>query len=188
MAGNLQYPVLYRSMDARADAAVSNAVATCVADAERLWEPEKFDGPFAIKGFGIAKLRAFDLIAGAGSIVGPYTYMWGFSVNTASTWETWIDGTLSDACYVIITGIYSYAAAPDVEAIKITADGVEYPATDITEMYGWDIATAYLSHPIIVRPEKKIKIMAIAKTAGQKKLGLIGYAVGKRSYLIVEYT
>jgi len=182
----LQHPVLYKSTDPRTDQIVASAVQVAVSDAEQLWKPEVFDGVYPTKGFGIARLKAADLVA-AGSIIGPYTYMFVWSVAVASAWETYInDVTLSNASYVVITGIYNYDATPDVEAIKIKADGVEYAVMDLNEMYGWDVAVAYLSHPIIVRPEKKIGIKGKARTAGQKKFGFIGFTIAKRSYLIGE--
>lgn len=183
----LNYPCLYKSQDIRADQIVAQAVAAAVADAETLWAPEKFDGAFPVKGFGIAKLKATDLIKNGNSLGGHiYTSFWGFSLTTASTWESMIDVTLSDSCYVIITGIYCLDANPDVDRIKIVADGIEYAVTDISEMYGWDIANAYFSHPIIVRPTKNLKIKWKGPTAGQKKIGFLGYTVARRSYLIGE--
>lgn len=184
----LQYPVLYRSMDARQDAIVANAVATAVADAEKLWSPERFDGPFPKNGFGIAKLRAleFGLADSANSYASPYSAMWAYSQATASAWATWISATLSTDCYVVITGFFNLDASPDVECVKFIADGIEYPIIDLTEMDGWDIATAYFSHPIIVRPTKKIVIKVKARTVGLKFFGLLGYVVAKRSYLINE--
>lgn len=182
----LQYPVLYKSTDARTDQIVKQAVETAVKDAENLWAPEKFDGVYPIKGFGISRLKAADLVA-AGSIVGPYTYMFTWSVATASAWETYInDITLSNASYAVLVGVFNLDATPDVEAIKIKADGVEYPVIDLNEMYGWDVAVAYFSHPIIVRPEKKIAIKCKARTVGRKNIGFIGYVIAKRSYLIGE--
>jgi len=172
-------------MDVKADIIVANAVATAVADAEALWHPEKFDGVFPVKGFGIRKLVPHDICSNSGSIYGPSNSTWVFSQVTASTWETWISsGILSDSCYVVITGFFNYDATPDVDVLKITADGIEYPIYDLQEMYGWDIATAYFSHPIVVRPEKKIHILVKSQTAGQKKIGLIGHCIAKRSYLI----
>jgi hypothetical protein len=188
MSVQLKYPVLYKTSDVRGDTIVRQAVDTAISDALELWKPELFDGPFPIKGFGIAKLRAKELLKTVATQNGAiYTGFWGFSVNTASTWETMVDVTLSDSCYIVITGIFCYDANPDVELIKITADGVEYPVMDITEMYGWDEAIAYMSHPVVVRPEKQLKIKWKAPTAGQKKIGFLGYVVAKRSYLINEY-
>jgi len=182
----LQFPVLYKSTDSRTDLIVKNAVDTAIADAEKLWSPEKFDGVYPVKGFGISRLKAADLIA-AGSIVGPFSKMFTWSVTTASAWETYInDVTLSKATYVVICGVYNLDAAPDVEAMKINADGIEYPVIDLNEIYGWDVAVAYFSHPIIVRPEKKLGIKLKARTVGRKNIGFIGYTVGTRSYLIGE--
>lgn len=180
----LQHPVLYKSTDPRADIIVANAVAGAITDAQRLWTPELFDGVFPVKGFGIKRLEKFDPCKGEQGTYTPFSNIWYISIGTANTWESCIDATLSDSCYVIITGIFNYDATPDVEALKIVADGVEYPTINIVEMYGWDVATAYFSHPIIIRPEKKLKILVIAETAGRKRFGFIGYVVGKRSYII----
>ena len=53
---------LYKSMDIRAEAAISQAVQMAIADAESLWAPKKFDGVFPTKGFGIKRLEASDQI------------------------------------------------------------------------------------------------------------------------------
>lgn len=184
----LNYPVLYKMLDSRAEATISTAVDTAVADAESLWAPEKFDGVFPIKGFGIKRLQPKDLNGTSTTTTGfvsPIVSAWVFSIATAETWQMIVSQCiLSDSAYVIITGMYNYDTNPDLEALKITADGIEYPVIDITEMYGWDVATAYFSHPIIVRPEKMISIEAKARTAGQKNFGFMGYTVAKRSYLI----
>jgi hypothetical protein len=174
-------------MDAKADAIVQQAVATTIADAERLWAPEKFDGVYPTKGFGIKRLEKFDLApsSAAAQGSGPFTNSWILSITTAKTWVcSYADPAVSDSSYLIITGIFNYDASPDVSDIQIIADGVEYPTMNIEEMYGWDIATAYLSHPIIVRPEKTINVYTRAETAGRKNFGLLGYVVGKRSYII----
>ena len=68
--------------------------------------------------------------------------------------------------------------------MQFTADGVVYPPLDLQEMYGWDVATAYFSHPIIVRPEKTITMAIKAKNQGTKNFGLMGYCIAKRTYLI----
>jgi hypothetical protein len=185
--GLLSFPVIFRTMDIRADTAIAAAVQQAIGDAESLWSPEKFDGIFPTKGFGIKRLQPRDIVGQGGSIVGPSNSTWVLSVQAASVWQGWISaGGLSDSCYCIITGFFNYDASPDIDAIKIIADGIEYATYDIQEAWGWDIATAYFSHPIVVRPEKTITIKVKAQTPGQKKFGLLGYALGKRSYLIGE--
>lgn len=180
----LNYPVLYKSQDARADQIVSNAVAVAIKDATTMWQNEVFDGVFPNSGFGIKRLEKFDICRGEQNTYTPFSNSWVMSIATAKTWETYIDATLSDSAYVIITGVFEFDPAPDVTAIKITADGVEYPIIDLQEVFGWDVATAYFSHPVIIRPKKKITINLRAETAGQKKFGFLGFVVGTRSYLI----
>lgn len=181
----LNYPVFFKSMDPRTEAVVRDAVMAAIKDAETLWAPEKFGGVFSSTGFGIKRLQPKDLAGPTGSIIGPIVSAWVISINTAETWQVIVSGcTLSDSAYVILTGFFNYDDEPDVEAIKITADGVEYAVMDLTEVYGWDVATVYWSHPLIIRPEKMVTIEAKARTAGQKQFGFIGYTVAKRSYLI----
>jgi hypothetical protein len=183
----INHPVMYKTSDVRGDVIVSAAVQTAIGQALELWKPAPFDGPFPVKGFGIAKLKADDLIKNGNSAGGHiYTSFWGFSLTTASTWETMIDVTLSDSCYIVLTGIFCLDANPDVEMIKIVADGVEYPVMDITEMYSWDQASANFAHPVVVSPEKNLKIKWKGPTARQSKIGFLGYCVATRSYLIGE--
>ena len=40
---------------------VAAAVSQAIADAETLWKPERFDGVFPVKGFGIRRLCMYDL-------------------------------------------------------------------------------------------------------------------------------
>jgi hypothetical protein len=185
----LNYPVLYRSIDIRSEAVVSAAVQQAIADAESLWAPEKFDGVFPTKGFGIKRLQPRDLVSNSGSIVcanGNST--WGLSIGATSTWQTWISaGVLSDSVYGIITGFFNYDTAPDIDVIKFVADGIEYATYDLQEAWGWDVATAFFSHPIVIRPEKMLTIRVKSSGgAGIKRMGLLGYALAKRSYLIGE--
>jgi hypothetical protein len=175
-------------LDSRAEQTIAQAVQSAVADAESLWSPEKFDGVFPTKGFGIKRLQPKDLNGTSTTTTGfvsPIVSAWVFSIAAAETWQMIVSQCiLSDSAYVILTGFYNLDTNPDVEAIKITADGIEYAVMDLTEAYTWDVAGAYMSHPIIIRPEKMITIEAKARTAGQKNFGFMGYTIAKRSYLI----
>ncbi len=188
---SLNFPVIYKSDDVRGEAVINKAVQTAITDAESLWAPEKFDGIFPVKGFGIRRLTPRDLAglngAGGTSIwAGASAAEWVLSVAAGShAYTNVVSGAMvSDSCYLILTGFFNYDANGDIECIKITADGIEYPIINLEEMYGWDEATAYFSHPIIVRPEKTITIAACARTPGVKYFGLLGWIIAKRSYLI----
>jgi len=189
----LNYPVVFKDWDASDNANIQQAVQTAIADAESLWAPETFDGVFPTKGFGIKRLQPADI--GKLTSYWPLSYMsgattqasftWLLSIATGGAWTCVINNAiLSDSAYVILTGFFNYDQNPDVEAIQVTADGIVYPVIDIQEMYGWDFATAYFSHPIIVRPEKMITLAIKARTPGYKNFGLLGFVIGKRSYLI----
>lgn len=182
----LNYPVLYKSMDAKMDAIVAQAVQTAIADASTLWAPLTFDGVFPIKGFGIKQLEAWDIDPADGTQGHVNTNEWLLSFGTARTWINMFSDVICDDIYVILTGVFNYDATPDVTHMKITADGIEYPVMSFDEMYGWDVAVAYFSHPIIVRPEKKMVINMYANTAGQKNFGFLGYTIGKRARLLTQ--
>jgi hypothetical protein len=184
---SLQYPVLYKSTDPKVDGIVKGAINTAIADAEKLWAPEKFDGPYAVGGFGITRLEKWHLApnaAGTDAGTAVYTNSWLLSIGTARTWSQVMSDTITDSAYPIICGIFNLDAAPDVTHLQIIADGVTYPSLQVEEIYGWDVATAYFSHPIIVRPEKNFQVKARAETAGQKQFGLLGWTIAKRGYLI----
>lgn len=189
----LNFPVLYKSMDIRAEQVIAQAVQAAISDAEALWQPEKFDGVFPTKGFGIRRLTARDMMgtngAGGTSIwAGDSGGCWTLSIAAAShAWTNIISGAMvSDSCYLVLTGFFNLDGAPDIDAIKISADGIEYPIIDLQEMYGWDVANAYFTHPIIIRPEKTFTVAACARLAGVKRFGFLGYTIAKRSYLIAQ--
>lgn len=170
----------------RPDAAIDAKVREVIADAETLWEPEKFQGEFPQRGLGIRRLRPMDCVAATFSGGMAATHYWSYSIATAATWETWIDVVLSDSCYVVVTGIFSLDATPNVTMVKFEIDGKEYPVNNIEEIYALDVARVYFNVPIAVRPEKRMTIKIIGKAAGTGSLGLLGYAIAKRSYLIGE--
>lgn len=181
----LNYPVFYKTTDVKGDQIVAAAVQTAIADAELLWNPEKFDGVFAVKGFGITKLEKWHVCPLSATLGGArFCNSWVTSITTAKTWEAVWSNTISQDAYLIITGVFNYDNAPDVTTIQFVAEGIEYLPLNLEEIYGWDVAVANFSHPVIVRPQKKLIVYARADSAGQKAFGLIGYTLGKRGYLI----
>jgi hypothetical protein len=185
----LNYPVIFKDWDSSDNANIQQAVQTAIADAESLWAPEKFDGVFPTRGFGIKRLQLKDICRLSSYFPLGYSTSdaWMFTIAVGQTWYSVINAAvISDSCYVIITGFFNYDQTPDVEAIKVIADGIEYPVIDIQEMYGWDFATAYFSHPIIIRPEKLVTLKVRCTALGVKRFGLLGFVVAKRSYLIGE--
>jgi hypothetical protein len=179
---------LLKLTDKRPDAEINSLVDAVIADAGATWGPEKFDGEYPKSGFGIGILRPKDVQVEDGSAesgaVG--SIYWGASIAAASTWQDWINISTSEDCYIIVTGIFCLDATPNVTAIRPYIDGEDMPVIDIEQLYSWDEAKGWFSKPFAVKPQKSFKLRIVGKTAGVAKIGLLGYVVAKRGYLITE--
>lgn len=184
-------PDLLRLTDRRPDTEIKTLVDAVIADAKATWN-EPYDGEYPKSGFGLGRLRPLDITGGGtpGTTTGvsyvTSKYFWALSVQTAGTWQDWFDITTSETAYLIITGVFCLDATPNITEIRPYVDGDDFPVINVEEMYSWDIARAYFSKPFAVKPQKKLKMRVVGKTAGQANFGLIGFVVGKRSYLIGE--
>jgi len=179
---------LLKVTDKRPDAEIDKLVDAVIADATAAWSPEKFDGEYPKTGFGIGILRPKDVQVKAGvaldTAVG--SVYWGASIAAASTWQDWINITTSLDAYLIITGVMILDATPNVVAIRPHVDGEDFPVIDVEQIYAWDEAKGWFSKPFAVKPGKSFKIRILAKNAGIANIGLLGYKVAKRGYLITE--
>jgi hypothetical protein len=175
-----------KTVTKRPDAVIDQAVRATIAAATSLWG-EPFEGEYPESGLGIRRLAPIEFIATTGSAgMGDNMsgWAWTYSQATASTIETWIDVTTSDSVFVVITGIFSLDAIPNQKYLKPTIDGKEYPPIQLGELYALDVARVYFSKPIVVRPEKKILVNMMGGAAKTGSLGFLGWAIGKRSYVI----
>jgi len=178
---------LLKVTDKRPDAAIDSLVNAVIEDAKSTWAPETFDGEYPKTGFGIGRLRPKDLCTGGSVPSGMVSSIyWGASIAAASTWQDWFSITTSDSAYLIITGIICLDATPNVMAIRPHVDGEDFPVIDISEIYAWDVARGWFSKPFAVKPEKSFKMRIVAKNAGISNIGLLGYVVAKRGYMITE--
>ena len=179
---------LLKVTDKRPDAEIDKLVDAVIADASATWAPEKFDGEYPKTGFGVGVLRPKDVqvedtTAEAGAVGSVY---WGASITAASTWQDWFNITTSEDTYLIITGVMVLDATPNVTAIRPHVDGEDFPVIDIEQIYAWDEAKGWFSKPFAVKPSKTFKMRVIGKNAGIANIGLLGYKVAKRGYLITE--
>lgn len=179
---------LLKVTDKRPDAEIDKLVDAVIADASATWAPEKFDGEYPKTGFGIGILRPKDVQVEKGSAepnaLG--SCCWGVSITNASTWQDWFDITTSEDCYLIITGVMVFDATPNVVAIRPYIDGEDMPVIDIQQIYTWDEAKGWFSKPFAVKPSKSFRLRVFAQSTGIAKIGLLGYKVAKRGYLITE--
>jgi len=178
---------LLKVTDKRPDTEINALVEAVINDAATTWPSDKFDGEYPKTGFGITILRPKDLCTGASVPTGMVSSIyWGASIAAASTWQDWFSITTSEVCYLIVTGIQVLDATPNVTAIRPYVDGDDLPVIHIEQIYAWDEGKGWFSKPFAVKPEKAFKMRIVAKNSGIAKIGLLGYTVAKRSYLISE--
>lgn len=168
----------------RPDAAINALIQATINEAAKYWEPEEYGGEYPKSGFGIGRLQPRDCKLAATAWTS--TTGWGVSLNAASTWQDWFDIVTSDSCFIVVTGVFCLDAIPNVTHIRPHVDGNDWPIIDINELYTFQEPKAYFSKPFAIRPEKAFKMRAIGMAAGVAKIGLLGFVVAKRSYLIKE--
>ena len=180
---------LLRLVEEKPDAAIRNKVSEAIKLASEEWKPLVFEGVYPKAGFGIATLRPKDICFDGSSLTGTAqsSIAWIFSLAAASTWYNIVDLTLSQDLYVVLTGIHSRTANPAITNIKPVIDGSDLPILNIEEMYTWDLAAAYFTEPILVKPSTGLRIRAIGTEARTAEyFGFIGQTVAKRPFLIKE--
>lgn len=180
---------LLRLSQERPDAAIKTAVQKAIGLAAEEWKPAKYEGSFPESGFGIATLRPKDICYDGSTLTGTAgsTIAWIFSLAAASTWYDLVNVTLSQDIYIVVTGVQSRMADPSLTNIKFVVDGKEYPVENIEEMYGWDLARAFFTEPVVGMAGKQFKIRGVGtKASTAEYFGPIGHAIAKRSFLIRE--
>lgn len=96
--------------------------------------------------------------------------------------------TDEDAC-LIITGISNLYANPNVVEVVISIGGTTYPVVNLTELYALEETRAWFPAPITAFAKDEVKVRARAKgtvSDDTETIGLMGYCLAKKSYLIKE--
>jgi hypothetical protein len=177
-----------------ADSEINAAIQDVINTASQEWSPIQFEGEYPKTGFGITVLRQKDLAVtnqAAAAIQSSVStsIAWGpLSVTTASAWEEWINLNIDNRIYVVITGVWYADANFNVKAIRFKANGEDCPVMDIEEMQTYDIPFMWLEKPIAVKPGNNVTVRyaALAVAAAPVNIGLLGYTLAKRAYLIIE--
>ena len=185
---------LTRLSDKRPDAAIDAAVRQAIALAEDLFKPDKFTGTWSVGGLGITTIRPKDIAATnqssglQGGVAG--SGAWGVTAVTASTWTNWVSLNVDDRAYQVVTGIFNKTPQPYITNIKPFLNGQDMPIISVEEMHVWEEQKAYFTNPYIVSPANKhqIQVWSPVTLAGvpSEQIGLMGYIIGKRAYLIQE--
>ena len=188
---------LLRLTDKRPDAVIDQGVAEALANATIRFQPLTFENEYPRTGFGITSLTpkqvgATNQATGLqGNVVS--STIWGVSTLAANTWSDWINLNIDDRIYNIITGVFNRTNTPQISNIRFKANGEDLPWVNLDQMYNWDLSQAYLQRPLIISPTNNLTVRAIAEKAitgasgvPAERIGLLGYVLGKRAYLIGE--
>lgn len=175
---------LLKETDVRPDAEIDKLVDEVVRNAETEWAPLKYEGQYPVGGFGITELRPKHIRGGTHNI--PSTITWSASIGAASTYFSWMDLTLTDMAYIIQTGVFDLEATPLVTEIAPSANGQDLPTVSLEQMFALDVARVWLEKPFAARPNNNFKNQLVARDAGIERIGLLGYCLAKRAYLILR--
>ncbi len=175
---------LLRYTDVRPDAVIDKLIKDVVEAAQTEWAPLKYEGQYPVGGFGITELRPKHIRGGTHNI--PSTITWEASIGTASTYFSWMDLTLTDMAYIIQSGVFDLEASPSVTEIAPSANGQDLPTVNLEQMFALDVARVWLEKPFAARPNNNFKNQLVGRTTGIERIGLMGYVVAKRAYLILR--
>ncbi len=184
--------------DKRPDQAINAAVKEAIDNATQRFQPLAFEYEYPRTGFGITALTPRPVAATnqspnlQGNVAS--STIWGVSsITTANTWQDWINLNLDDRVYLVITGVFNRTQVPLISNIRFKANGEDLPWVNLDEMYTWDLSQGYLQRPLIISPTNNFVVRIIGEKAstggsGQpaERIGLLGYQLAKRNYLIAE--
>ncbi len=196
MAANPQFyagTYLTRLTQDFSDQNINQLVQAIIGQAAQDFQPLTFQGEYPLDGFGIAVLRAKDVsvtnqATGLQSL-GTSSIVWGAqSIATASVWQDWLNINLDNRLYVAITGLFYPENAPIIELLRFRANGIDLPAIQIEELQTYDVSFAFFERPFGVRAAQTLvaRVVASASKAAVEHIGLLGYTVAKKAYLISE--
>lgn len=166
---------LLQVTDERPDAEIDKLLRAVIASAAQEFSPLRYEGEYPDSGFGIQPIRPRH--------VGIDVRMWQMTVTTA--YANWISTTLGTDNFVVPTGVFNLTVDPSTTELQATANGKDLPVMNIEALYAnAQLASGWFTKPFAVRPSNAIRIQAVGRVAQTERLGLLGYNVAKRSYLI----
>jgi hypothetical protein len=163
------------------DQRIRDIVKMAIDQAKAEFSPAQYEGQFPRNGFGIQELRPTHVGMPVSDVDA-----WLCSVTSTSTYTyiSWFDITVNQDCYLIVTGVMNLTPNAKVVSIKFTANGEELPVMHLEEIYAYESSRVYLTAPFIVKPKSGFKAEVYGTAATQERLGLLGYCLGKRAYII----
>lgn len=157
-----------------ADPEIKRMVNETIKKATAEFSPLAYEGAYPRNGFGMAILRP--------RTVGIGNDYWQMTVT--ASFADWINHTLDQSEFVVVTGIMNLTADPATTQIWPKANGQDLPVVSIEELYALEKSRGWFEEPFAVSPNNNITVQAVGRIAQTERLGLMGYHIAKRSYLI----
>ena len=114
---------LLRFTDEKPDIKIAEAMKKAIELTQNEFAPLRFEGPWPTTGIGISELR-------------PRMFMsadhWQF--QSSASWADWINKTISDNAYILMTGILNRSITPIVTDIWPSANGYDMPRMNVEQM------------------------------------------------------
>jgi len=175
--------VLLRLIDKKPDSAIQAAISKVVSMAQAEFK-ESFESQYPKTGFGIAELAPYHVNSGGAGWTN--TNFWGASIATSNTWQDWINITLTDQAFIINTGFFDREANPIITHLRPRIGGEDMPAMNIEQFSTLEEARIFYEAPFSVKPSSNFTMRVKADNTGQERIGLMGYCLAKRAFLIRE--
>ena len=173
---------LLRILKESPDEVIDETIQATIDDAKEEFHPMDFEGEYPTTGFGISTLRPFHV----GDPNASNYNWWDIAIASANTWQDWMNTTTDEKAYIVIAGVFNTTASPSVTELKFHANGQELPVQNLEVIYTYEEPLGWFSSPFVIRPEGNITGRIYGKTAQTENLGLLGFCVAKRAYLILE--
>jgi len=171
-----------KEQSASPDLEISSAITEIVEEAKKRWGLE-YEGEIPLKGgIAITTVRPNDV----GHPTSAKDY-WELAITTADTWQNWINTPIDKDAFVLVCGMFNNTVAnPATNEIQITSNGIALPVINIDHIYSYQEPKMYLSKPIGTGPSATLKIQCTARVAQSERIGLIGYTIAKKSFVITQ--
>ena len=159
----------------RPDSEIAKSINATALAAEAQFTGLRFEGPYPESGIGIQDIRAKQ--------VGLANNVWQMTITTS--FADWVNKTLGTDNFLIVTGVFNLTVDPSTTEIFPKANGKDLPIVSLEQLYAdTQRSGAWFQKPFSVRPSNNLTIQAVGRVAQTERLGLLGYCIGKRSYLI----
>lgn len=110
---------------------------------------------------------------------------WACEVYDSRIWFDWINCTVNENCYMIITGIFALNNL-DITDLAFRANGIDLPVQNIQMINVLQEKVLWLANPFTIAPGNNLTVRVYSLSNTTQYIGLMGHIIGKRLINIEE--